>query len=116
MSFPPRNIFVRGDPNSVDARFFALLMSLLSLDKSIASGEAVADGFDRAGALLDALPLTSSDFSASAHQLNKARRYHASDELGDAKYELNLLIHRVKCIARFIFCLEHVPRISRERL
>ncbi len=107
MSFSPRHISVRHDPNSVEARFFELLLSLLRLDKGIVSGEAVADGFERAGALLDALPLTSSDFSASAQQLNNARRYHASDELGAAKYELNLLIHRVKCIARFIFCLEH---------
>lgn len=114
MSIPHRHIPAKHGPNSVETRFFEFVMSLLRLDSGISSGGAVADGFTRARALLDALPLTSSDFSTSAQQLNNARRYHASGELGAAKYELNLLIHHVKCIARFIFCLEHVPRMPRQ--
>ena len=105
MISPARQFVTRED--SVETRFFGLLKSLRRLDEQISRGQSSEDGFERAGELLNAVPLTSNDFLMTTQQLNRAEGYHVAGESGAARYELSLLIRRVKGIARFIYCLEN---------
>lgn len=117
MSRPPQDLSVSRDADGVEACCFELLSSLLHLDREIACGEAATNRFDRAFALLAALPLTSSDFSVSARRLGNVRHYNASGEAGAATYELRLLIRSIERIAKVIFRVtNNTPIADEDRL
>ncbi len=114
MSGPPQELGVSRDADGVEACCFELLSSLLHLDREMSCGETAANRFERAFALLAALPLTSSDFSVSARRLGNVRHYNASGEANAATYELNLLIRSIERIAKVIFRVTHRPPIADE--
>ena len=91
---------VRHGADYVAIRFHEALMALITVNKALAHGKIVTDAFDDTHRILEALPLTSNDFSVSSRRLSNTRHYHEIGENGAAIYELNLLIRCLERIAK----------------
>ncbi len=75
----------------VDVRRLELLQALDALLTHTRRGLRPVIDLKRVRPMLEALPLTSAEFSLAANRLANVRRYVESAEYGAARYELRLL-------------------------
>ena len=73
-----------------------LMQMLRNLLERLHVGNIWADGLLEALEMLHALPLTSHEFGVATNRLNNARRYLFANELGAARFELQLLLGSLK--------------------
>jgi hypothetical protein len=83
----PQHLYV----SVLDVRRFELLGVLDRLLAAVERGPGRVTDLEQVRPLLEALPLTRTEFSLAVNRLANVRRYLESGECGAARYELRLL-------------------------